>query len=84
MNHEIIIPRQFIECGDEIRYIRLRTGERTPEDLKRAIDKKWTRGDGGRTHDDKSLLQWIEQGYNYGYHVVKGDVCIFEDRKSVV
>jgi len=78
MNHEIIIPRQFIECGDEIRYIRLRTGERTPEDLKRAIDKKWTQGDGGRTHDDKSLLQWIEQGYNYGYHVVKGDVCIFD------
>lgn len=78
MIHEITIPKQFIECGDDIRYIRLRTGKTDPEDLKRAIDKKWTHGEGGRKHDDKYLLEWIGQGNNYGYHVVSGNICIFD------
>ncbi|MCK9592818.1 MAG: DUF3987 domain-containing protein [Methanoregula sp.] len=78
MNAPIVIPKELIELGDDIRYIRLKTGEHDPEERKRPKDSGWTRGTGGRFANDKALLEWVKKGHNYGYHAVGGNICIFD------
>lgn len=78
MSHEIIIPKQFIEESEHFRFIRLKTGDEDPEEKKHPKDFGWTRGNGGRLHNDSSLVKWIESGNNYGYHAISGGICIFD------
>ena len=78
MNHEIIIPKQFIEASEHFRFIRLKTGEESPEQKKEPKDWGWTSGEGGRKHNDPALISWINTGHNYGFHAISGQICVFD------
>ena len=78
MTHEIIIPKQFIEASEHFRFIRLKTGEESPEQKKEPKDWGWTSGEGGRKHNDPALISWINTGHNYGFHAISGQICVFD------